>query len=125
LTELVKLRVSQINGCAFCLQLHLNLARKACVAPAKIDLMATWREVDIFSARERTALAWAEALTRMGQQAVPDALYAELRRHFSATETAFLTAAIGTTNAWNRVAGGLRFPPPIPTAEPAAKENTT
>ena len=114
LTELLKVRASQINGCAFCLQFHLNLARKLGLAPAKIDLVATWREADVFSARERAALAWTEALTLMAQQHVADALYAELQAEFTESEIAFLTAAVGTINAWNRIAGALQFSPPIP-----------
>lgn len=119
LTELLKVRASQINGCAFCLQFHLNLARKLGLAPAKIDLVATWREADVFSARERAALAWTEALTLMAQQHVADALYAELQAEFTESEIAFLTAAVGAINAWNRIAGALQFSPPIPVDQPA------
>lgn len=114
LTELLKLRASQLNGCAFCLQFHLNLARKLGLAPAKIDLLATWREAGVFSARERAALAWTEALTLMAQQPVADAAYAALQAKFSGPEIAFLTAAVGAINAWNRIAGALQFSPPIP-----------
>ena len=112
LTELLKIRVAQLNGCAFCLQLHLNVSRKCGLDAAKVDLVATWHDVDIFSARERAALAWAEALTRMGQQAIPEAALGELQAHFSREEIAFLTAAISNINAWNRIAGALRFPLP-------------
>lgn len=114
LTELLKLRASQLNGCAFCLQFHLNLARKLGLAPAKIDLVATWREAGIFSPRERAALAWTEALTLMAQQPLADSAYAALQAEFSGPEIAFLTAAVGAINAWNRIAGALQFPPPIP-----------
>jgi AhpD family alkylhydroperoxidase len=116
LTELLKLRASQLNGCAFCLQFHLNLARKLGLAPVKIDLVATWREAGIFSARERAALAWTEALTLMAQQPVADAAYAALQAEFSGPEIAFLTTAVGAINAWNRIAGALQFVPPIPAA---------
>jgi AhpD family alkylhydroperoxidase len=116
LTELLKLRASQLNGCAFCLQFHLNLARKLGLAPVKIDLVATWRETGIFSARERAALAWTEALTLMAQQPVADAAYAALQAEFSGPEIAFLTTAVGAINAWNRIAGALQFAPPIPAA---------
>lgn len=112
LTELLKIRVSQMNGCAFCLQFHLNLARKAGVATAKLDLVATWEDTTIFSDRERAALAWSEALTRMANQAVEKAAYDGLGAHFTRQETANLTAAIGAINAWNRIAGGLIFTPP-------------
>lgn len=112
LTELLKIRVAQLNGCAFCLQLHLNVARKCGLAPAKVDLVATWRDVDLFSPRERAALAWADALTMMARQAIPEACLGELQAHFSREEIAFLTAAISNINAWNRIAGALRFPVP-------------
>lgn len=114
LTELLKLRASQLNDCAFCLQFHLNVARKIGLAQHKIDLVATWRDAGVFTARERAALAWTEALTLMAQQPVADALHAELAAEFSASETLFLTATVGAINAWNRIAGALRFPPPIP-----------
>ena len=114
LTELLKIRASQLNGCAYCLHFHLNGARKADAVSGKIDLVATWRDADIYTARERAALAWTEALTLMGQQAVPETLYAEIQKQFSASEIAFLTAAIALINAWNRIAGGLRFLPLVP-----------
>lgn len=123
LSELLKIRVSQINGCIFCLQLHLNLARKLGMPPGKIDLVATWKEGDIYSERERAALAWAEALTHMAGQSISTAVHEELERHFSSSEIGFLTAAIANINAWNRIAGGLRFPPPIPSRQLAAKED--
>jgi AhpD family alkylhydroperoxidase len=112
LTELVKLRASQLNGCAFCLQFHLNVARKVGLAQNKIDLLAAWRDAGVFSAREQAALGWTEALTLMAQQQVPDASYAALQAEFSESEIAFLTATVGAINAWNRIAGALRFPPP-------------
>ncbi|TFW03195.1 carboxymuconolactone decarboxylase family protein [Oxalobacteraceae bacterium OM1] len=115
LTELLKIRASQLNGCAFCLQFHLNVARKEGVLPIKIDLVATWADTDIFSARERAALAWAEALTKMGQQHIAESVYDELCAHFTPTEVAYLTASIASINAWNRIAGALGFTPPIPT----------
>ena len=114
LTELIKLRASQINGCAYCIQYHLNLARRVGVVPAKLDLVAAWREAGIYGARERAALAWAEALTRMAERHICDAVYTELQAQFSETEIAFLTSAIGAINAWNRIAGALQFAPPVP-----------
>ena len=119
LTELIELRASQINGCAFCLQYHLNVARGLGVAPVKLDLVAAWREASVFSARERAALAWAEALTLMAGNTVSDAVYAELQEQFSEPEIAFLTAAVGAINVWNRIAGALHFAPPA-RFEPAA-----
>lgn len=112
LSELMKVRVSQVNGCAFCLKLHLDWARKAGVPALQLDLLATWREVSCFDERERAALAWAEGLTLMAQAPVDDALYASMARQFTPTELAALTAAIANINAWNRIAGALRFTPP-------------
>lgn len=111
LTELVKVRASQLNGCAFCLALHVEFARKAGVSQKALDLVATWREAEIFNAREQAALAWTEALTLMAQQRPSDEVYESACRHFSGQEMAFLTASIGLINAWNRIAGGLRFAP--------------
>lgn len=116
LTELLKLRASQLNGCAFCLQFHLNIARKIELPQAKVDLVAAWADAPIFSARERAALAWCEALTTMAQGHVADAVYDEVCAHFTRTDVLHLTAAIGAINAWNRLAGGLRFTPPVPAA---------
>lgn len=112
LTELVKLRASQINGCVFCLKLHLEFARKYGIAAEKIDMVAAWREAGLFSPREMAALAWTETLTRMPPEGPSPDAYAALREHFSADEITFLTVAIGTINQWNRIAVGLRFAPP-------------
>ncbi len=111
LTELLKVRASQLNGCAFCLGLHVEFARKAGVSQRALDLVATWREAGIFTARERAALAWTEALTLMAHQPVPDELHGSVCEQFSTQELAFLTSSIGLINAWNRIAGGLRFAP--------------
>ncbi len=112
LTELVKLRVSQINGCAYCVQLHLNVARKLAVPAAKLDLMAAWQEAGVFTPREKAALRWAEALTLMAGRGVPDAAYEEVSSKFNRSELAFLTAAVANINAWNRIAGALYYTPP-------------
>ncbi len=113
-TELMKLRASQINGCAFCLQLHLNIARKLGVPNEKLDLVGVWRETDVFSPRERAALAWTEALTELNGEEARAAAGAALPEHFTPDEILFLTVTIGTINQWNRIAIGLNFPPPIP-----------
>ncbi len=117
LAELVKLRVSQINGCAFCLQLHLNIARKLGIDRAKLDLLATWHDAGVFTEREAAALAWAEALTRLDGTGVSDAAWSSLREHFSEEEAELLTIAIGTINTWNRIAGPFRFTPLVPAKE--------
>jgi AhpD family alkylhydroperoxidase len=120
LTELVKLRASQINGCAFCLQYHLDTARKLGVPADKLDLVAAWREAGVFSLREMAALAWTETLTEMTADVTSDEAYAALLQHFTETEAMFLTVAIGTINQWNRIAVALRFPPLRALAERAA-----
>ncbi len=114
LFELIKIRVSQINGCAFCVQFHLNDARKLNIPAAKLDLLAAWRDAGIFSEREQAALAWAERLTHIALQHVDDDAYAALSAHFSEREIAFITTATGQINFWNRIAAPLRFEPPIP-----------
>ncbi|SOC85091.1 alkylhydroperoxidase AhpD family core domain-containing protein [Ensifer adhaerens] len=114
LTELIKLRVSQINGCAFCIQFHLNIARRLGVAAAKLDLVAAWRDAGVFSERELAALAWAEHVTKLDDGETTEQLRASLRGHFSDDEIVHLTVAIANINAWNRIAGTLHFPPPIP-----------
>jgi AhpD family alkylhydroperoxidase len=114
LTELIKVRASQVNGCAFCVQYHLNLARKAGVAPEKLDLVAVWHDAGIYTDRERAALAWTETLTGVAQQGAPDAAFVAVQDQFPENELAFLTAAISHINAWNRIAIAYRFSPPIP-----------
>lgn len=115
LTELIKIRASQINGCAFCIQYHLTIARKLGILAAKIDLLPAWREAGVYSAREMAALAWMEALTVPGSVAL-DAIYAQVLEHFSADEAIFLTVAVGTINQWNRIAVGFGFQPLVPKA---------
>jgi AhpD family alkylhydroperoxidase len=117
LVELLKIRASQLNGCAFCTQYHLNSARKLGVQAEKLDLVVVWREAGIFTAREQAALAWTEKLTKIAGDHVSDEDYTALSREFSAEEIAWLTTAIGLINTWNRIAGPLRFPPPIPKPE--------
>ncbi len=112
LIELLKIRVSQINGCAFCVAFHSERARQLAVTPAKLDGLAVWRDAGLYSPREMQAFEWAEALTRMGHDPRRATRYAELARAFSRPEIAALTAAIGLINAWNRIAGGLDFPVP-------------
>lgn len=117
--ELVKLRVSQLNNCAFCLQIHLNVSRKLGVPQEKLDLVATWEEAGIFSKRECAALGWAETLTRLVGQSVSNEAYEAVRRHFSEEEVTFLSVSIATINAWNRLGAAFRFAPPIPKAAKA------
>jgi AhpD family alkylhydroperoxidase len=114
LIELIKIRCSQMNGCAYCVQYHLNDARKLSVAGEKLDLLATWREAGLFSPRECAALEWAERVTLLAAHPVGDDAYAALAEHFNEREIVFLTTAIGQINFWNRVAAPFRFTPPIP-----------
>lgn len=114
LFELIKIRASQMNGCAYCVQYHLNDARKLGVAAEKLDLLATWREAGIFSARECALLDWTERVTTLDAHHIADEDFSALAAHFSEREIVFLTTAIGQINFWNRVAAPFRFTPPIP-----------
>jgi AhpD family alkylhydroperoxidase len=111
LVELIKLRASQMNGCAFCVSLHLNLLRKLGVAPEKIDLLPVWREAGVYSERELAALAWTEAMTADAAEGASDQAYGALLAHFSESQAMFLNVAIATINAWNRLGAALRFAP--------------
>lgn len=108
LVELVYLRVSQINGCAFCLEMHSRALRKRGVEQMKLDELAGWRVSHRFSDRERAALAWAEDLTDIARTRAEDAVYQPLLAHFSAREISDLTFAAGLMNAFNRLAIGMR-----------------
>jgi AhpD family alkylhydroperoxidase len=114
LIELLKVRISQLNGCPFCIQYHLNDARKLDVPSAKLDLLAAWREAGIYTDRETAALDWAEHVTLIANHHIDDEAYTRLTKQFTEREIAFLTTAIGQINFWNRVAAPLRFTPPIP-----------
>jgi AhpD family alkylhydroperoxidase len=121
LQQLVKIRASQINGCAFCTQLHLNEARHMGVAAPKLDLVAVWRESGVFSDREKAALTWTELLTRLSEHHVSDEDYAAVTTHFTPNELAWLSTAIAVINTWNRIAAPFQYDPPIPrhTIQPA------
>ncbi|MGH8278383.1 MAG: carboxymuconolactone decarboxylase family protein [Gammaproteobacteria bacterium] len=103
LMELVKMRASQINGCAFCLDMHSKDARAAGETEQRLYALNAWRETPFYSDRERAALAWTEALTRI-RNGVSDELYAEVRKHFNEKEIADLTLCIIAINGWNRLA---------------------
>jgi AhpD family alkylhydroperoxidase len=111
LLELIKVRASQINGCAFCLQFHVLQGERLGLAADKINLVAVWHEAPIFSARERAALAWTEALTHL-PDGVSDEVYAEACSQFSETELIYLTSAIASINTWNRFGAAYRWTPP-------------
>jgi AhpD family alkylhydroperoxidase len=111
LVELIKLRASQINGCAYCVDLHTSDMRKAGETERRLSGVVVWRETPFFTARERAALAWTEALTRIADTHAPDADYAALAEQFTPAEMVAVTLAINAINGWNRVAIGFRkFP---------------
>jgi len=112
LLELVKMRASQINGCAYCLDMHSKDARAAGETEQRLYLLDAWRESPFYSERERAALAWTEALTRISKtKDVPDALYDEVRKQFSDKELVDLSLAIIAINGWNRLAIPFRSEP--------------
>jgi AhpD family alkylhydroperoxidase len=111
LLELIKLRASQINGCAFCVQFHILQCESLGISVDKLNLVVVWREAPLFSARERAALAWTEALT-MVTGGVSDEVYAEVSAEFPEKELAYLTSAIASINVWNRLGVGYRWTPP-------------
>jgi AhpD family alkylhydroperoxidase len=112
LVDLVFLRASQINGCAYCIDMHSRDLQKAGVAVDKIMLLSAWREAgDLFSARERAALQWAEEVTRVSETHAADEAFAALSAEFQPKEISDLTLAIGLINLFNRLAIGLRRPP--------------
>jgi AhpD family alkylhydroperoxidase len=109
--HLLKLRASQINGCAFCIDMHSLDARAAGESEQRLYALDAWRETPFFSDRERAGLAWVEAITLVSQTHVPDEVYDEARRHFSEKEIFDLTFIASTINAWNRIAIASRTMP--------------
>jgi AhpD family alkylhydroperoxidase len=110
LLDLVKIRASQINGCAYCVRLHAGEARERGETDERLDMVAVWREADCFGRAERAALAWCEALTLLPDSGAPDELYDELSRHFTSEQVVALTLAIVAINGWNRLNVGFRTP---------------
>lgn len=109
LLELVKIRASQINRCAFCLHMHTRDARHAGVSEERIYLLDAWQESPLYSDRERAALVWTEALTLLPEIGAPDEVYEQVSAHFSEAEIVSLTLAIGAINLWNRFGVGFRM----------------
>jgi AhpD family alkylhydroperoxidase len=107
LLELVKIRASQLNGCAYCIDMHTKDARAAGESEQRIYLLSTWREVPFYSEREHAALEWTEALTLIAGNHVPDEIYERVRPHFTDEELVKLALAVATINAWNRF--GISF----------------
>jgi AhpD family alkylhydroperoxidase len=112
LIELVKMRASQINGCAYCLDSHSKQLRKGGETEQRIYLLNAWRESPLYSPRERAALAWTDALTLIAETQAPDDAYEEVRQHFEEKELVDLTTLIGMINLWNRLAISLRYEHP-------------
>lgn len=119
LLELVKLRASYINGCAYCVDMHTKDARAAGETEQRLYAVPVWRETPFFTPRERAALLWTETVTEIGRAGVPDDVYAEARRHFSEEELVNLTMAVIAINGWNRLA--VTFRAPVGTYEPRAQ----
>ncbi len=108
LLELIKMRASQINGCAFCLDMHSKDARAAGESEQRLYVLDAWRETSFYSDRERAALLWTEALTLIADNHVPDDVYDEVRRHFTEQELVDLSLAVVAINGWNRLAIAFR-----------------
>lgn len=119
LLELVRMRASQINGCAYCLDMHSKDARAAGETEQRLYGLNAWRETPFYTERERAALAWTEALTLVHETHAPDDVYEEVRKRFTEEEVVSLTAAIVSINSWNRLAIGFRAVPG--TYQPARK----
>jgi len=119
LLTLVKVRVSQINGCAYCLHMHTEEARKLGESPARLYLLDAWHESNLYSDRERAALAWAESLTNISTTHAPDEVYEQARRQFTEKALADLSIAIAMINAWNRLSIGMRAAHPSDLAKAA------
>jgi AhpD family alkylhydroperoxidase len=117
LIGLVKMRASQINGCAYCLDMHSKDARKHGETEQRLYLLNAWRESPIYTPAERAALAWTEALTLVSQTHAPDADYEPLQEHFSAKEIADITILVGMINLWNRIAIGMHYEHPVARVE--------
>ena len=115
LVELMKMRASQINGCAYCLDMHSKDARRAGETEQRLYLLDAWQESSLYTPRERAALEWTEAVTRIADTHAPDAVYDALRPHFTEKEIVDLTMLIGMINLWNRIAIGFRYQPAVET----------
>jgi AhpD family alkylhydroperoxidase len=113
LIHLIKLRASQLNGCAFCVDMHVKEARHGGMGEQWINLVSAWQESPVYSAEERAVLGWTEALTLLAQTRAPDADFQALKAHFSDADITKITVAIGAINVWNRLAVGLRSQHPI------------
>ena len=120
LRELIKIRASQINGCAFCLAMHTHDARELGETDERMHLLNAWHEAPVYSERERAALGWIEAITLVTQGHVPDEAFEAVREQFSEKEIVDLTAAAVAINTWNRIAIAFRIPPQVESSRAAA-----
>jgi len=111
--HLIKLRASQINGCAFCVDMHVKEARHDGLGEQWINLMCVWWESPVYDDKERALLGWVDAVTRIADTGIPDGAFETLKAHFSEDEMMKITVAIGTINTWNRLAVGFRSQHPI------------
>ena len=118
LFELVKIRASQLNGCAYCIDMHTKDARHAGETEQRIYALNAWRETPFFTDRERAALEWTEAVTRVGDSHVPDELYERMTAQFEEAELVALTFGVIVINCWNRLS--VSFKPPVGSYQPAA-----
>ena len=121
LRALIKIRASQINGCAYCLAMHTRDARKLGETDERMHLLNAWREAPVYSERERAALGWIEAITLVTQGHVPDEAFEAVRQQFSENEIVDLTAAAIAINGWNRIAIAFRGPPQVENEKAAGK----
>jgi AhpD family alkylhydroperoxidase len=111
LVELVKLRASQINGCAYCIDMHTKDARSHGESEQRLYGITVWRETSFYTERERAALAWTESVTRISEDQVPEEIYRQVEQHFTEKEFVDLTLAVIAINSWNRLAISFRTPP--------------
>ena len=119
LLHLIKLRASQINRCSFCVDMHSREARQDGETEQRLYLVAAWKESPLFSERERAALTWTEAVTKISDNGVPDELYARTLTHFSEEELVKLSVAVGMINTWNRLCVPFQAIHPVPAAKAA------
>ena len=122
LFELVKIRASQINGCAYCIDMHTKEARAAGETEQRIYALSAWRETPFFTARERAALEWTEAVTLVSETHVPDEVYARVAQHFDEAEMVALTFAVVVINSWNRLS--VSFRPVVGSYQPKTESVT-
>jgi AhpD family alkylhydroperoxidase len=125
LIHLVKTRASQINGCAYCLDMHTHEARRDGESEQRLYLLSAWQEAPLYSERERAALAWTEAVTLVSETNVPDEVYEAAREQFSESELVNLTLLVATINAWNRLSISFRTVPPTRMAVEGRHEQST